>query len=122
MVSGRFLSQGREWWGIGRFSRRYLGGLATRENTCSSRAGARAWLWQGVDEARGILCGRARLQALPPTGVSQGVSQQILTSQVEERIPEMARQPRIEYPGALYHVMARIDGSALCTMKLIGTA
>jgi hypothetical protein len=51
----------REWWGIGRFSRRYLGGLAARENTCGSRAGARAWLWQGVDEARGTLCGRARL-------------------------------------------------------------
>jgi hypothetical protein len=40
MVSGRFLAQGREWWGIGRFSRRYLGGLAARENTCGSRAGA----------------------------------------------------------------------------------
>ena len=35
--------------------------LGALENTCGSRAGARAWLWQGVDEARGTLCGRARL-------------------------------------------------------------
>ena len=35
---------------------RYLGGLVTRQNACGGTC-ARAWLWQGTDEACGTLCG-----------------------------------------------------------------
>jgi hypothetical protein len=53
---------------VGRFARRYLGGLDTRQNACRGPASARPWPWQGTDEACGTLCRRAwlhRFQARP---------------------------------------------------------
>src|ERR1700757_263299 len=55
MVSGCFLPQRRKWRGVGRFARKYLGGMATRPNACRRRACARTGLWQGTDEASGTL-------------------------------------------------------------------
>jgi hypothetical protein len=60
MVSGRFLSQGREWWGYWAVFSEIFGAAWLHVRTLAVAAPVR-WLWQGVDEARGTLCGRARL-------------------------------------------------------------